>query len=107
MRLQLYGGDTVNDTRPHLIFVKEGLVKTAFGKQILFETTECLRVNQSSCLTPDNRLYGYMHHGLDALFNRYWEVIRVDLSDGGLAPWFDAPEFEYIDQAAPDVEGGE
>lgn len=97
----------MNDTRAHVVNVKEGLVKNAFGKQILFETTSCLRLNQSSCFPPSHRLYGYTTHGLDALFNRFYEVLRVDLSDGGLAPWFNSAEFEYVDQTYPDFEGGE
>lgn len=80
---------------------------TEYGKDILFKTTSCMRLNQSSCLDPQHRLYGYTRHGLDAMFNRFFEVIRTDLSDGGLSPWFDSAEFEYIDQTYPDVEGGE
>ena len=58
-------------------------------------------------MAPDNVLYGYTRHGLDALFNRFFEVMRIDLSDGGLAPWFNSPEFGFVDQCYPDIEGGE
>lgn len=104
---QLYGGNAVNDTSAQVVNVKEGLVKNAFGRQILFETTSCLRLNQSSCFPPSSRLYSYTTHGLDALFNRFYEVLRIDLSDGGLAPWFNSAEFEFVDQTYPDFEGGE
>lgn len=97
----------MNDTRTHVVYVKDGLVRTSFGRQILFDTTDCLRVNQSSCLPPQNNIYGYTRHGLDALFNRYWEIIRLDLAGGGLEPSFNAPEFEFVQSAYPDVEGGE
>lgn len=44
------------------------------GAYILFDTTDCLCLNQTECKPYTSHLYDYTHHGLDRMLKKYFEI---------------------------------
>ncbi|KAL6759215.1 hypothetical protein V8C86DRAFT_1351729 [Haematococcus lacustris] len=105
----LYGGSAVpGSSEPRFVLAKQGVVYSGGqGVDILYFTTQCLRVNASSCMGPEDPFYKWTNNGLDRLMRRYFELWETMInSTNGPVPNITGPEYEFMWRAKPDMEDG-
>ncbi|KAJ9519310.1 hypothetical protein QJQ45_023113, partial [Haematococcus lacustris] len=105
----LYGGSAVpGSSEPRFVLAKQGVVYSGGqGVDILYFTTQCLRVNASSCMGPEDPFYKWTHNGLDRLMRRYFELWESMInSTNGPVPNITGPEYEFMWRAKPDAQDG-
>ncbi|GAX73349.1 hypothetical protein CEUSTIGMA_g802.t1 [Chlamydomonas eustigma] len=104
----LYGGAAVpQETSPHYRLATQGAITTGTaGSFILFQTTQCLRLNQSSCLLPNNTLYQDTVNGLDRLIKTHIQTINSMFLMTGQNPTTTGNAFYTVWMLRGDVQGG-
>ncbi|KAJ9519258.1 hypothetical protein QJQ45_017921, partial [Haematococcus lacustris] len=105
----LYGGAAVpGSSEPRFVLAKQGVVYSGGqGVDILYFTTQCLRVNASSCMGPNDPFYKWTNNGLDRLMRRYFELWETMInSTNGPVPNITGPEYEFMWRAKLDMEDG-
>ncbi|GAX73365.1 hypothetical protein CEUSTIGMA_g818.t1 [Chlamydomonas eustigma] len=76
------------------------------GYDILYTTTDCLRQNQSSCLTSNSSLFQDAMHGLDRALQAYMDAVNNTMSMKGLNPTLSDPSMYLMWNLHPDIVGG-
>eukprot|EP00775_Hariotina_reticulata_P001355 gene1355-1696_t len=67
----LASGTSYDDHAPAAAFSNQGF------SNIFFKTRTCLRLDKSTCYTPESQWYGITHSGLDAMMMRYLEEMTT------------------------------
>ncbi|GAX78754.1 hypothetical protein CEUSTIGMA_g6191.t1 [Chlamydomonas eustigma] len=93
-------------TSPHYTLCTEGVTSVGNGPNILYYTTDCLRQNQSTCLTPNSSLYQYTVHGLDRAVQAHIATMNTIIGMNGSNPFMNSSQVYTIWNLRPDIEGG-
>ncbi|GAX73357.1 hypothetical protein CEUSTIGMA_g810.t1 [Chlamydomonas eustigma] len=104
----VYGGSAVTGaTSPHYTLATEGVADAGgMGKQILYQTTACLRTNISTCLLHNSTLYQDATNGFDRLIKVSIQSMKDTLTMNASFPTLNQPDFYTMWNLRPDVKGG-